>query len=455
MMQIIARCISVALLALGAFAAAPAAAGAQREAVAPSRVPADTESIDAVFGRFGRAESAHDTIGSERAARAVLAHMPSHPVAVFLAARGRALVGDSSGALTLLERLAAMGDVRPVEEMPDFAALRAQPRFRRVAARLAANRRPVTAGEVVLTLPDADFLPESFAFDTATGAYYVGSLARRMLVRITPDAAGSARVDTLAGPADGLLRVVGIELDRARDQLWFATWSPGVDSAASAAERVTHTRLFSYDRGSGRLRRYAPIDSLHPHLFNDIVVAPDGDVYVTDTAEGTVWTLRAGSDSLEQFTRPAPWSLTSANGITFSGDGRRLYVAYSAGIGAVDLHTREVRLLTLPPAITTAGVDGVYWYRGSLVALQGLGTDERVVRFRLDRTGSRVVAARVLERGAPPFKRPTTGMIVGDALYYIPDAQYDRLGGDGRLTARSDATKSTIRRLRLDGKGKP
>ena len=440
------------MLAFGALAAAPALAAAQRtEHVAPPS-PADTESIDAVFGRLRVAEAAHDTAASERAARAVLAHMPSHPTAVFLAARGRALIRDSAGALDLLERLAALGDVRPVEEMSEFAALRTLPRFRRVVSRLEANRRPLTAGEVVLTLPDADFLPESFALDSATGEYYVGSLTRRMLVRIKPGADGSERMDTLAGPADGLLRVVGIELDRARDRLWFATWSPPVDSASSPAQRITHTRLFSYDRTSRRLRRYVPADSLHPHLFNDIVVAANGDVYVTDTAEGTVWTLRAGSDALEQFTRCAPWSLTGANGIALSGDGRRLYVAFSAGIGAVDLQTREVRLLPTPTDVTTSGVDGVYWYRGSLVAVQGLGTDERVVRFRLDPSGLRVTGARVLERGAPVLKRPTTGMIVGDALYYIPDAQYDRLGLDGRLAERSDATRSTIRRVRLGGR---
>jgi len=441
---------SCTLLALAALTVAPArSAGAQRSAERAPREPADTESIDAVFSRFGQAESAHDTAASERAARALLRHMPSNPLAVFLAARGRALIGDETGALALLERLAALGDVRPVEQMPEFIELRRLPRFRRIVARFVANRRPVTAGEVVMTLPDADFLPESFALDTATGAYYVGSLSRRMLVRITPGAGGSARVDTLAGPADGLLRVVGIELDRARDRLWFATWSPPIDRATSPAERIVHTRLFSYELGSRRLRRYAPSDSLHPHLFNDIVVMPNGDVYVTDTAEGTVWTLPAGSDSLAQFTRPAPWSLTSANGIALSGDGRRLYVAFTAGIGAVDLRTHEVHLLPVPPDVTTSGVDGLNWYRGSLVAVQGLGTDERVVRFQLDSTGSRVIAARVLERGAPVFKRPTTGMIVGDDLYYIPDAQYDRLGWDGRLAERPDATKSTIRRLPL------
>jgi hypothetical protein len=444
------RRTSIALLALATLSAAPDLARAQRGGAAGARVPGDTESIDAVFGRFGRAESAHDTVASERAARALLAHMPSNPLAVFLAARGRALIGDSAGALALLERLAALGDVRPVEEMPDFVNLRPSPHFRRVVARLVENRRPVTAGHVVLTLPDADFLPESFALDTATRAYYVGSLTRRMLVRITPDTAGHvARIDTVAGPADGLLRVVGIELDRARDRLWFATWSPPSDSATSPAERIVHTRLFSYDRASRRLRRYTPGDSLHPHLFNDIVVMPNGDVYVTDTAEGTVWTLRAGSETLQRFTRPQPWSLTSANGITLSGDGRRLYVAFTAGIGAVDLRTHAVHLLPVPRDVTTAGVDGVYWYRGTLVAVQGLGTDERVVRFQLDPAGSRVIGAHVLERGPPVFKRPTTGMIVGDALYYIPDAQYDRLGWDGRLAERSDATKSTIRRLPL------
>jgi hypothetical protein len=429
-----------------AVAAVASAVPGYRTADGQARTTIDRESVDALFSRLGRAR---DDTAFASATRALLARLPSHPTALLLAAQARARTGDPAGALALLERLAALGDTRSIDGIDDFKSLRTSPRFRRVTERLAENRRPVSAGETVLTLTDVDFIPESVMFDSVSGDFYVGSLSRRMLVRLRRDASGAVRADTIAGPADGLLRVVGIELDRPRDRLWFATWAPGSDTATSTGRRVIHTRLFAYDRTRRTLRRYDVADSLRPHLLNDLVVTASGDVYITDTAEGTVWRLLTGTGVLERVTRPHPAQFHAANGITMSPGGRRLYVAFTAGIAEIDPRTGSARYLEVPPDVTTAGVDGLYWHRGTLVAIQGLGTDERVVRFTLDPAGTRVIGARVLERGAPVFKRPTTGTLVGDDLYYIPDAQYDRLGWDGSLSPATDATPSTIRRLPL------
>jgi sugar lactone lactonase YvrE len=431
--------------------ALPAAAPAQR-----------ARTLDSAFAHLDAADAAHDARAFLAASREVLALLPSHPFAIYVAAAASARAGDTADALALLERLAAMGDVRPVESDSAFASIRNSARYAtryaRVVERLRRNREPVLRGSVALVIPDTNFLPESVARDPATGAFYVGSLARHAVVRFTRDPAGAVRAEQVAGPEDGLLRVVGIKLDAARRRLWFATWEPGFDSAASPARRVTHTRLFAKELATGALARYALADSLRPHLLNDLVVTAGGDVYVTDTAEGSVWRLPAGASSgavQERVLAPAPGVHDAANGITITPDGRRLYVAFTQGIAALDLDVAgggargRLRFLAAPSDVTTSGVDGLYWHRGALVAVQGLWTDERVVRFHLDASGLRVTRAEILERGTPVFRRPTTGVLAGDDLYFLPNTQYDRLGPDGRVRADSAAAPSVVRRLPL------
>jgi hypothetical protein len=79
---------------------------------------------------------------------------------------------------------------------------------------------------------------------------------------------------------------------------------------------------------------------------------------------------------------------------------------------------------------TLAGIDGLYWHKGSLVAVQnGIGSP-RVVAFQLSKDGSRVVQTTVLENRSGLTVLPTTGAIRGDDFYFISNSQVDNLNGD-------------------------
>jgi sugar lactone lactonase YvrE len=442
---------------VAALLAALTAAGLPGRALAQGAAPPDSGSLNVTH--YAQALRAADRTGDYatalRLSRRVFALAPTHPAAVYYLARAFARTGRLDSALALLALEARMGDGRAVERDRAFGPLRTSPRyarrFARVAAAFAANRRPVVRSVLAFRVPDPDLLPEALAYDSATGSFFVGSLARRKVIRVRPGAGGgAAQVEDFAGPADDILRVVGIKLDAARGRLWFATWEPGLDTARSPARRVDHTRLFAYDARTGaRLAAYAPRDSTRPHLFNDLVVTPAGDVYVTDQGDDAVYRIRAGVDTLELFARPDPARFVGPNGIALSGDGRRLYVAFVTEIATVELATGRVAVLGGPPYVATGNVDGLAWYENSLIAVQMIPDMQRVVRFHLDRAGRRVRRVEILERAHPAWRAPTTGAIVGDAFYYIPASSYDRLADDGTLTPAARAAPTPFFRIDL------
>ena len=423
-------------MALLAGAAQPAVAAAQGDTV---------RDLDFYVPRALAAYRARDYPGYLANLTALRRLAPRHPSILYHAAGAYALNGQPDEALTFLRAAAGLGGTQDPAADSDLVSLRALPAFRQLADSFARNRTPVSHSAAGFDLPDPDLLPEALAYDSSDGSFYVGSLAQRKVIRRHRD----GRIETVAGPGAPLLRVVGVKIDRPRRQLWFATWEPGLDSASTPGLRVAHTRLFRYDLRSGRqVKSYAPRDSSRGHLLNDLVITPIGDVYITDTDEGSIYRVRRDADTLELFVRPDPLRFSGANGIAIAPNGHTLYVAFNQGIARLDLPSRELRLLEAADDVTTSDVDGLYWHPSGLIAVQTARGLERVVRFELDAGGRLVRRAVVLERANPLFRNPTTGALVGDTLYYIANSQYERLADDNTLHATEHRAPTHV--LRVD-----
>jgi hypothetical protein len=107
-----------------------------------------------------------------------------------------------------------------------------------------------------------------------------------------------------------------------------------------------------------------------------------------------------------------------------------LFVADAVGIVKIDLRSGESRDVDPGPRNTLAGADGLYWHKGSLVAIQnGIGSP-RVATFKLSKDGNRVTQTQVLENHTQFTALPTTGAIHGSDFYFIANSQIDNLNGN-------------------------
>src|SRR5262249_4429010 len=178
-------------------------------------------------------------------------------------------------------------------------------------------------------------------------------MAKRKIVRITADGGAS---DFIAPRQDGMLRVgSGIKIDDRTRTMWVT------------ADAADSTGVFHYDLRTGKLiRKYIVPAEKRSHIFNDLVVSRQGDVYVSDTPGGRVYWIAHDTDRLEVFAPQV--HLPGANGLDLSPDERMLYVAhFNGGISVINLAAGTGRLLSHPAHVTLAGIDGLYAVGPSLL----------------------------------------------------------------------------------------
>ncbi|WAS91089.1 SMP-30/gluconolactonase/LRE family protein [Nannocystis punicea] len=389
---------------------------------------AEVGGMTAAYGKLGGSLGRQDFaagLAAVDAAAAINAGDDSldYQRASLLAAAGR---GDE--ALAALGRLDAAGSLL-VPQAHDFAKI-VGPELERLAA-AARARLPASASVRAFTLADRELIPEGIAHDPATGTFFVGSIHKRKIVAV--DRGGAARDLAVTDATNGLYSPLGMKFDARRGSLWVASAATPSMQGYVEAEHRGRAALHEIDPSSGQSRARYPRESPGPHLLNDLVIAPDGALYVTDSEAGEVLTLRPGPGA--QFE-----SVVSAgefgypNGIALSDDGSVLFVAdFVRGVTAIPLATRRLHTLPHPRGAATHGFDGLYFHRGALVGVDNGAGGGRIVRLALAPELDRIVRVEVLEAGHPDFLIPTTGVLDGDSLVYVANSQLRSFSENGQI----------------------
>ncbi|MBU2502098.1 hypothetical protein KJ682_12280 [bacterium] len=385
----------------------------------PPRTMMDFYRLAAVAERQGETGAARDHY------RAGLAVVPQSPHLWLGVARTSAVLQDEAACLEALQRLAALGAAFDPAGDAAVAPLLGQPEFAAAAAAIARNAAPPPPAPVVATFADPDLWNEGIACDLATGDLYAGSVKLSKLLRIRDG------VESVLGASseDGLMEILGLDVDEQRRHLWAVT---GRDSTATGAphdfgEAPRANALVRYDLESGaQLAVYPMVHDGRIHLWNDVSVAPDGTAYFTDLAASEVYRLRPGGEP-EVIYNGTDYQYF--NGIVVDDAGSLLYVAALEGVVVIDLGELSAALLDCPPDLYSGLGDGMAIGKGSLFIVQNNGLlNQGILRVRLDETGRRALAAETLPCGLPDGLMPYT-CALGNGVLFVngtpPFAEYD------------------------------
>lgn len=339
----------------------------------------------------------------------LLASAPDQAAVTYQMARTWASARQWPEALQWLRKAAAMkAGIDPSRDVL-FGDLAGTREFAAILTAVRAATTPVSHSTPAFVVREGDLVPESIAYNPRSRQFFLGSMRKGRILRC------SATGDC-TGFATGLGTVLGLKVHG--DALW-ALSNSDADSA-----------LLHYDLASGRmLRKYAVAGA--GHNFNDLVIAPSGDIYLTDTPAGAVWQLPHGATGLARLAG----RIRAANGIALSPDGRLLYISsFPDGITILDLRTRAATPIARPPELCLATIDGLSFHRGSLIAIQNGFMSPRVVRLTLAGDLRGIARFEVLERRNPLFNGVTTGVVVGGDFFYMANIQDDRKTGFDPIT---------------------
>jgi hypothetical protein len=253
--------------------------------------------------------------------------------------------------------------------------------------------------------------------------------------------------DFVRGPAPGLESSVGMKADAGRRRLWVCGGRWTLFGGVADAPARTGVLLFDLDDGTVITKWL--VDQPSPaHIFNDIVVAADGDVYVTTTLFGKVYRIAAGSDDIDgaaglEVVLDTPDSHN--NGISLGPDERYLFVTLDRSINRLDLETGALIEISVPDD-AGIGTDGLYFFDGSLIIVRP--RFEQVARLFLNEDLDTVRRVEVLAESSAGLAYPTTGVVVDDSFVFVATSYADVPRNPDAASQHGDVV---IRRLSLRG----
>ncbi len=359
-----------------------------------------------------------DYTAAREATLAALDLRPDSPRYLYNLAALSVLTNDTATALDTLRQLAALGVVMPVERDPDFGKLQGTPEFLRVLQQFSANKEPRGSAEIVGELPGRTGIIEGLAYRPRTGDLFLSDVHHRCIWRRDRD----GRVTRFTAEDDELLGVFGLALDEPRNTLWAAI-AALPEMAGYTPDQKGHTGLAEINLGTSELRRVIPLPGDgRDHALGDLLVAPDGTVYATDTRSPIIWTLPPGAEDFQKLVDSPVFA--SLQGIVLH-KGLLLVADYSNGLFTVELATGAVTALAPPKHTTLLGLDGLAAAPGGVIATQNGVEPQRALHIALTPEWDRVTGVTVLAAALPHLTDLTLIALVNDRATFIAGSGWD------------------------------
>jgi sugar lactone lactonase YvrE len=345
-----------------------------------------------------------------KALEQLLPRLVDRGAALFLLAHDYARFGELEKALDLLKQCVALHEGFDPGGDTAFAPLRSRSEFLSLVESVRQQNPPIRRAHVAFTVPQDDLFPEGLAVDASKRVFYMGSEYHNKIVGISET--GEVTDFVKEGVYD-LMPVGGVHVD-VDHSVWCAT-DPG---------KKNRSEIVHFDAQGKLLERYTP-STAGPHGLNDLVLRGKNEIYVTDTEGNQVFHIDRETRQFTELNVGRP--VFEPNGITVSDDSNVLYVGDDLGVIRMDLRTNEAQDVKPAAHDTMAGVDGLYWYEGGLVAVEyGTGA-YRVMRWKLSPNGREVTSSETLERGTTMVRDPTTGAIFDGKFYFMASTGIENL----------------------------
>jgi len=295
--------------------------------------------------------------------------------------------------------------------------------------------------EIAFTIPERDLIPEGITYDPIGKNFYLGSIHKKKILKITSRGQVS---EFASAPRVDLHEVLGMKVDADKRKLWVCSNTPEHDSTNFISS------IHVFDLTTNTLIKKYQINGKQRHLFNDLVIASNGDVYITDSELGSVHVIKKDSDTIEEFLKPK--AVAYPNGIALTPDEKKLMVSTGSGLGIVSIDLQSKAITPIRHAkYLLIGIDGMYRKGNSLIVVQNNTFPESVLRMDCSADFTKIEKVSFVAVNHPAIDLPTTGVIVDNYIYFIANSQLLQIvGNKGVIKDPSTLKDVVIMRAKID-----
>ncbi|MBK7991991.1 MAG: hypothetical protein IPK14_00855 [Blastocatellia bacterium] len=369
---------------------------------------------------------------------------PNHPELTYNYAGALALTGKKELALKELNKFADFGVIANPLADEDFSSIKDSKEFQEIIKKIEKNSLPIGEVETIASLPEKDLITEGLAYDSQEEKFYAGSIRKRKIITIDKNGKVS---DFTSSQQDGLWGVFGMQIDPKRRVLWVAT-SSLPEIADFRKEEDSQAAIFQYDLKTKKLLKKFSLSDNKKHIFGDLTLNSKGDVFITDSISPNIYYISATGHIIETL---ANGPFVSLQGISLSEDGNHLFVSdYSQGIFEVDLKNKnKITKLESPANATLLGIDGIYFYQNSLIAVQNGINPRRVIKLSLSNNFDKIENFTTLAANKNLMPDPTLATIINNNFYFFANAQWNNFDRSGNILPLEKFVEPTLVKIKL------
>lgn len=368
---------------------------------------------------------------------------PNNPMVVYNLAGAYALNGRKIRSIQKLNQLLLMDATYDFQQNEDFDNIRRNKGYEELIALQAKLNRVEEHDEVFRIIDAGEIHPESFVV-MDNGDILLGSIREKKIIRVDPD---GNKIDLVKTE----YAVLGMHIDSANGLLWAATAALPEMLDYNPADKGK-SLIMQIDPTSGEVIQGLEYDE--GTIIGDLAIDKESRIWLSNSLEPTLG--RDNTDTTDftgAFIRKQ-FDLSNGffnlQGLVLNEDEKYLYLAdYITGIHRIDTETDDVVKVFAPEEILLKGIDGLYYYENSLIAIHNGVKPYRVMQYFLDETGQYILFGRVINQGGPSLGEPTLGQVKDGYFYYLANSPWIAYNEDRELDL-SKVKPIEIRRIKLN-----
>jgi len=267
--------------------------------------------------------------------------------------------------------------------------------------------------EVIFTKTEKDVIPEGITINPADKTIYVSSIAQKKIIAIDTN---GMHQDFIKNNQDEFLEGLGMKIDARKQWLWAVS--------NQKQDKWYISQVHAFDLKTKMVKQQYTVKDTGQHGFNDLILHPNGKVYITDTYGASIYEADPTRQKLGVFIHDS--LIAYPNGITCNKQGKIYIATYSHGLMQLDVTSKKLTPLTgYIDSVKAFALDGlVFWNKTIIGVYNGAekNSDNSIVQYFLNDDGDKIINERIIDKGNSLFHETTTAAVLENNLYVLSNS---------------------------------